>query len=88
MGVPSILNSITDVTTVKQKHKEKVTVSFNVAFTFDKDEIDFSDKLETVRARAESLLSRMSATEIKKKILFETAADFYYTDNNGVETKI
>tara|TARA_R100000234_G_scaffold113599_1_gene88120 strand:+ start:155 stop:421 length:267 start_codon:yes stop_codon:yes gene_type:complete len=88
MGFPSIIDSITNVKTLNERHEENVRVRFDVTFTFDKDDIDFSNKLESIRGAAESLLSRISAEDMKKKILFETSADFYYTDNNGVETEI
>jgi len=88
MGVPSIIDSITNVKALNEKHEENVRVRFDVSFTFDKDDIDFSNKLESVRGATETLLSKIPAEDIKKKLLFETSADFYYTDNNGVETEI
>ncbi len=88
MGVPSIIDSITNVKALNEKHEENVRVRFDVSFTFDKDDIDFSNKLESVRGAAETLLNKIPAEDIKKKLLFETSADFYYTDNNGVETEI
>jgi len=83
-----VIDNITGIKEIKPRHEESVRVRFDVTFTFDKDDIDFSNKLESIRGTAESLLSRISAEDMKKKILFETSADFYYTDNNGVETKI
>ena len=88
MGVPSIIDSITNVKALNEKHEENVRARFDVSFTFDKDDIDFSNKLESVRGAAETLLNKIPAEDIKKKLLFETSADFYYTDNNGVETEI
>jgi len=83
-----VIDNITGIKVIKPRHEENVRVRFDVTFTFDKDDIDFSHKLESIRGAAESLLSRISAEDMKKKILFETSADFYYTDNNGVETEI
>tara|TARA_R100000742_G_C4217350_1_gene42084 strand:+ start:388 stop:654 length:267 start_codon:yes stop_codon:yes gene_type:complete len=88
MGVPSIIDSITNVKALNEKHEENVRVRFDVSFTFDKDDIDFSNKLESVRGATETLLSKIPAEDIKKKLLFETSADFYYTDNLGHETEI
>jgi len=88
MGVPSIIDSITNVKALNEKHEENVRVRFDVSFTFDKDDIDFSNKLESVRGAAETLLNKIPAEDIKKKLLFETSADFYYTDNLGHETEI
>ena len=88
MGFPSIIDSITNVKTLNERHEENVRVRFDVTFTFDKNDIDFSNKLESVRGSAETLLNKIPAEDMKKKILFETSADFYYTDNNGVETEI
>jgi len=88
MGVPSIIDSIINVKALNEKHEENVRVRFDVSFTFDKDDIDFSNKLESVRGAAETLLNKIPAEDIKKKLLFETSADFYYTDNLGHETEI
>ena len=88
MGFPSIIDSITNVKTLNERHEENVRVRFDVTFTFDKNDIDFSNKLESVRGAVETLLNKIPAEDIKKKLLFETSADFYYTDNNGVETEI
>ena len=83
-----VIDNITGIEVIKPRHEESVRVRFDVTFTFDKDDIDFSNKLESVRGAAETLLNKISAEDMKKKILFETSADFYYTDNNGVETEI
>ena len=68
-----VIDNITGIKVIKPRHEESVRVRFDVTFTF---------------GAAESLLSRISAEDMKKKILFETSAYFYYTDNNGVETEI
>ena len=83
-----VIDNITGIKVIKPRHEESVKVRFDVTFTFDKDDIDFSNKLESIRGAAETLLNKISAEDMKKKILFETSADFYYTDNNGVETEI
>lgn len=83
-----VIDNITGIKAIKPRHEESVRVRFDVTFTFDKDDIDFSNKLESIRGAAETLLNKISAEDMKKKILFETSADFYYTDNNGVETEI
>ena len=67
---------------------ESVRVKIDFTITFDDQDINFNDNLRTIRSTAESKLSRMSAEELRNKLLFESTADFYYTDNNGVETKI
>ena len=71
-----------------QKCEETVTVKFDFEYTFDTDDIDFDNKLEVIRSRVENKLSKMDAADIKKKILFEVGAKFYYTDNNGCTTEI
>ena len=83
-----VIDNITGIKVIKPRHEESVRVRFDVTFTFDKDDIDFSNKLESVRGAAETLLNKIPAEDIKKKLLFETSAVFYYTDNNGVETEI
>ena len=71
-----------------QKCEETVTVKFDFEYTLDTDDIDFYNKLEDIRSRFENKLSKMDAADIKKKILFEVGAKFYYTDNNGCTTEI
>ena len=83
-----VIDNITGIKVIKPRHEESVRVRFDVTFTFDKDDIDFNNNLESVRSAAETLLNKIPAEDMKKKILFETSADFYYTDNNGVETEI
>ena len=68
--------------------EETVTVKFDFEYVFDTNDIDFDDKLEVIRSRVENKLSRMDASDIKNKILFEVGAKFYYTDNNGCTTEI
>ena len=83
-----VIDNITGIKVIKPRHEESVRVRFDVTFTFDKDDIDFNNNLESVRSAAETLMNKIPAEDMKKKILFETSADFYYTDNNGVETEI
>ena len=83
-----VIDNITGIKVIKPRHEESVRVQFDVTFKFDQDDIDFSNVLESVRGAAETLLNKIPAEDIKKKLLFETSADFYYTDNNGVETEI
>jgi hypothetical protein len=40
-----VIDNITGIKVIKPRHEESVRVRFDVTFTFDKDDIDFSNKL-------------------------------------------
>ena len=76
MGFPSIIDSITNVKTLNERHEENVRVRFDVTFTFDKNDIDFSNKLESVRGAAETLLNKIPAEDMKKKYYLKLQQTF------------
>ena len=42
-----VIDNITGIKVIKPRHEESVRVRFDVTFTFDKDDIDFSNNAIT-----------------------------------------